>query len=99
MSKAKRKIYVYAGPGVSQESLFQTMSKLDLLLNNHYSIGTISPKQIIESSWENETTLLVIPGGADLPYTRSLNGDGNKKIRSYVEQGGTFLGICAGSYY
>lgn len=40
-----------------------------------------------------------MPGGADLPYCKKLNGTGNDNIRAYVEEGGMYLGICAGAYY
>lgn len=40
-----------------------------------------------------------MPGGADLGYCRTLDGHGNRKITSYVTQGGSFLGFCAGGYY
>ena len=43
--------------------------------------------------------IFVMPGGADLPYCAKLNGAGNENIRAYVEEGGTYLGICAGAYY
>ncbi len=43
--------------------------------------------------------IFVMLGGADLPYCRKLNGAGNENIRAYVEEGGTYLGICAGAYY
>ncbi len=43
--------------------------------------------------------LLAMPGGADLYYCEKLNGEGNKAIREFVEQGGAYLGICAGAYY
>jgi len=43
--------------------------------------------------------IFVMPGGADLPYCRKLNGKGNANIRNFVENGGTYLGICAGAYY
>ncbi len=43
--------------------------------------------------------LFVMPGGADLPYCKKLNGAGNDNIRGFVELGGTYLGICAGAYY
>ena len=43
--------------------------------------------------------MLVFPGGADLGYCRTLNGEGNRRIRQYVERGGIFLGLCAGGYY
>jgi biotin---protein ligase len=40
-----------------------------------------------------------MPGGADLPYCRVLNGAGNRKISQYVNRGGCYLGLCAGGYY
>ena len=44
-------------------------------------------------------SLLVMPGGADLAYCEKLNGEGNALIRQFVENGGAYLGICAGAYY
>jgi len=41
----------------------------------------------------------VMPGGADLYYCEKLNGAANKTIRTFVEAGGSYFGICAGAYY
>jgi len=41
----------------------------------------------------------VFPGGADLGYCRTLNGEGNRRIRRFVEAGGVYIGFCAGGYY
>ena len=43
--------------------------------------------------------LLIVPGGADLYFCEKLNGQGNAAIRAYIENGGAYLGICAGAYY
>ena len=43
--------------------------------------------------------MLVIPGGADLGYCRTLNGVGNRRIEQFVRRGGAYLGFCAGGYY
>lgn len=40
-----------------------------------------------------------MPGGRDLPYVASLQGRGNKAIKTFVQGGGSYLGICAGGYY
>ena len=40
-----------------------------------------------------------MPGGADLGYCRTLNGEGNRRISQYVERGGAYFGFCAGGYY
>lgn len=92
-------IYIYAGPGVSENCLTQTETTINFFLKSKYQIERIFPEQILNEDWEKKAALLIIPGGADIPYTHALNGLGNQKIRSYVENGGTFLGICAGAYY
>lgn len=43
--------------------------------------------------------LFVMPGGADLPFCKALNGAPNQRIRRFVEGGGVYLGVCAGAYY
>lgn len=92
-------IYIYAGPGTSKSGLLQTASAISPFLNRFYRLEYIFPEQLIHECWETQTALLIIPGGADIPYVKALNGIGNQKIKSYVEKGGSFLGICAGSYY
>ena len=44
-------------------------------------------------------SVLIMPGGADLYYCEKLDGAGNARIRNFVEQGGGYIGICAGAYY
>ncbi len=63
------------------------------------NVGYCDAQDIIEGGLCEETHLLVMPGGADLYYCEKLNGAGNKNIRNYVENGGRYLGICAGAYY
>lgn len=54
---------------------------------------------ILKEPWTASCALLVFPGGADLGYCRSLNGEGNRRIEQYVRRGGAYLGFCAGAYY
>lgn len=51
------------------------------------------------SDWKQKAALLIFPGGRDIPYHEALKGKANREIRSYVEEGGSYLGICAGGYY
>ncbi len=46
-----------------------------------------------------DVAVFVLPGGADVYYVEKLEGEGNRQIRSYVESGGRYLGICGGAYY
>ncbi|WP_078236293.1 BPL-N domain-containing protein [Haemophilus paracuniculus] len=59
---------------------------------------TVSAAEICQGALANASGL-IIPGGADLPYCEKLNGEGNRQIHHFVEQGGFYLGICAGAYY
>lgn len=90
----KLNIKIYNDKGVGQKNL-------PLLLNmlTGHSLSFISAKEIKTTSWENGTDWLIIPGGMDLPYHRSLKGEGNKKIKKFVENGGNYLGVCAGAYF
>lgn len=62
-------------------------------------VGFCDAEDIIEGDLDGSVDLLVMPGGGDLYYAEKLNGKGNTAIRRYVENGGTYLGICAGAYY
>lgn len=59
----------------------------------------MSGDQIIKEPWPNSCAAVVFPGGADQGYCRTLNGEGNRRIRRFVEGGGAYIGFCAGGYY
>jgi biotin--protein ligase len=92
-------ILIYSGPGVGPKSLANTIAMLSSLVAAPYVIKTVGPDTIISRDWLADTALLVIPGGADIPYMEKLGGIGNQNIREYVQNGGKYLGICAGAYY
>ena len=90
----KKNIAIYQDLGVGDFSLFSARH----FFKNHY-VTTLSSKDIISGVLTDEIDIFVMPGGADIPYCEKLNGKGNKAIRHYVEQGGLYLGLCAGAYY
>ena len=92
-------IYIYNGPGVSPESLLQIKTALKNFAHLSYLIKEIEPSEVISGKWTKDAALFIMPGGADIPYCKSLSPQGNKVIRAYVEEGGFYLGICAGAYY
>jgi hypothetical protein len=62
-------------------------------------VDTISTAELLEGSWTQDTVLLVMPGGADLPYCKQLNGRGNRIIKGRTLQrgcatGGECVGAC-----
>ncbi|MGK5595560.1 MAG: BPL-N domain-containing protein [Parachlamydiaceae bacterium] len=94
-----RKILIYSGPGALKAGIQHLMTTLNKVLRDSIEIETIGYKGLVENNWEKQTSLFILPGGADVPYVKYLTGIGNAKIRAFIEKGGAFLGICAGSYY
>ncbi|MGC2595433.1 MAG: BPL-N domain-containing protein [Rhabdochlamydiaceae bacterium] len=94
------KIIVYADQGVDGESLKHLILSLREIVDpSHHVLQRVRAKAIIEDPWEKETSLLIVPGGRDVFYHSLLNGKGTDKIRSFIEKGGKYLGICAGAYF
>jgi biotin--protein ligase len=91
-------IYMYNDEGASQSSVAH-FKKAIVDTRAPYIVKDINAEEVIMGDWRSDAACLVIPGGADLPYCKRLNGKGNEQIRDYVENGGTYIGFCAGGYY
>lgn len=98
-STSPQTVYVYADQGVSAESLAQILHTSKTYFGKKYNIRTIKAHEVIQGQWRKDASLFIMPGGADLPYLKALKGQGNQQIKAYVEDGGSYLGICAGGYY
>lgn len=87
-----KKILIYNDEGVSQDNV-------NALLKYFKLTKCVSASDLQKTHWIDKTTLLIIPGGRSLPFYQSLGFVGNKNIIQFVEQGGYYLGLCAGGYY
>ncbi|GIJ98752.1 hypothetical protein Aspvir_000872 [Aspergillus viridinutans] len=87
------------GNGSTVESVRHCLYTLRRLLAPHYAVIPVTADMLIKEPWTLTCALLVMPGGADLGYCRSLNGAGNRRIEQFVKRGGAYLGFCAGGYY
>jgi glutamine amidotransferase-like uncharacterized protein len=61
-----------------------------------------APELKKDTSLFNDRTLaFVLPGiiGEECPYPRQIAPEERRKIRDYVENGGVFIGFCAGAYH
>ncbi|GBF97976.1 hypothetical protein Rsub_10650 [Raphidocelis subcapitata] len=95
-----RAVAVYRGEGAGWRSVQSTVSSLSRLLPPaRFEVGTLCARELLAGGWQARTALLVMPGGADLPYCKHLNGAGNALVRDFVAGGGSYLGLCAGAYY
>ncbi|KAI4648369.1 uncharacterized protein J4E79_009991 [Alternaria viburni] len=99
MASKKMNVLVYSGNGSTTESVRHCLYTLRRLLSPSYAVIPVKGDTLIKEPWFSTCALLVFPGGADLGYCRTLNGEGNRRISRYVKAGGSYLGFCAGGYY
>lgn len=88
-----------SGNGSTVESVRQCLYTLRRLLAPNYAVIPVTGEMIINEPWTAACALLVMPGGADMGYCRTLNGEGNRRIAQFVRRGGAYIGFCAGAYY
>lgn len=87
------------GTGTTVDSVRHCLYTLRRLLAPNYAVTPVTGDMILKEPWMATCALLVIPGGADMGYARTLNGEGNRRITQFVRRGGKYLGLCAGGYY
>ncbi|ORZ24163.1 biotin-protein ligase [Absidia repens] len=92
-------ILLYQDRGTAPNSVRQTYQSLKSLVGHAYDIIHVDARALRSDPWESYCAMLVMPGGRDLPYCEDLQGEPNARIRRFVENGGRYLGICAGAYY
>ncbi|KIZ05719.1 biotin--protein ligase [Monoraphidium neglectum] len=96
----RARVAVYRGEGAGWRSVQSAVASISRLLPpDRFLVDTMATRELLAGGWQARVALLVMPGGADLPYCKHLNGAGNALIRDYVSGGGSYLGICAGAYY
>ncbi len=95
-----KSILIYRDTGANPSGIKALVEALKLEgIDQHYEIAWADSKLLSSQEWQKKTQVLIFPGGRDIPYHRACKGIANHHIRSYVEQGGKYFGICAGSYY
>ncbi len=95
-----KKIYIYCDEGSNAISIRAVKWALSQELSKeHYCILPVKRSLFINDNWQAECALIIFPGGRDIPYHEALQGKPNESILRYVQDGGNYLGICAGAYY
>jgi glutamine amidotransferase-like uncharacterized protein len=62
-----------------------------------YDVTRVSAPQVRHGALA-EVRLLCVPGGNMFDYAEDLTAEGAEKIRTFVERGGGYVGICGGAY-
>ncbi|EXJ80802.1 biotin apo-protein ligase [Capronia epimyces CBS 606.96] len=97
--RANRNLMLSSGNGSTVESVRHCLYTLRKLLSPNYAVIPVTGDMLIKEPWTASCAALVFPGGADQGYCKTLNGEGNRRIRQFVERGGIYIGFCAGGYY
>jgi biotin---protein ligase len=96
---ANENLLTSTGNGSTVESVRHCLYTLRRLLGPNYAVIPVTGDMLIKEPWTANCAALVFPGGADQGYCRTLDGEGNRRIKRYVEGGGVYIGFCAGGYY
>jgi biotin---protein ligase len=95
-----RELSLYSiGEGTTPTSVRHVFYTLRKALSPRYVVLPLSSTALLNEPWLASCAALVFPGGADLAYCRLFNGAGNRRIKQYVQNGGKYIGLCAGGYY
>jgi glutamine amidotransferase-like uncharacterized protein len=65
--------------------------------NHHYpdaEVHYVSGKNILQGGPQG----ILFPGGSASVFARTLGKRGRKRIADWVQNGGTYIGVCAGAY-
>lgn len=89
------KVGVYAGPGSPQSS---TDAVLNVLKPFPEVEATVLQGKDMGSLNLTGYDVLVFPGGSGSGQSKSLGEAGMKNVRDFVNNGGGYVGICAGAY-
>jgi glutamine amidotransferase-like uncharacterized protein len=58
----------------------------------------ITPQEIIDGKLKS-FDILYMTGGWAVPYIRDLKNGGTANIRKFIQQGGAYIGTCAGAFF
>jgi hypothetical protein len=90
MTERPLKIALYTGKGASHSWIWF----VDTL--NSYGITTIEFTADVK---DISADVLVVSGGDPFALFSHIGREGVSRIRSFIEKGGTYIGICAGTYF
>lgn len=93
----EKRVVIYLDLGVCKESAAQIGQAVSQITNS--SPRFIDAKELLRGKWILDTSCFIMPGGRDLFYHKALFPKGTALLRDFVENGGTYIGICAGAYF
>jgi len=91
----KPHILLYVGPGAAGKGIPILIS---LLLQHNCKVSSLTTLPSKNELTLDNYDLILFPGGSARKQLSSIGQDGIKVVRSFVESGGGYVGICAGAF-
>jgi glutamine amidotransferase-like uncharacterized protein len=91
-------ILLFNGAGASPNDV----AAIEALLNkSHLNYSTVNSSQLnqMPGSQLKKYRLLIVPGGSFINIAKNLTSDTTAKVRTAVQNGTNYLGICAGAFF
>ena len=95
-SAAPIKVAVFEGDGVGK-SCTNLLMILDNSSKIQLEVSRVTTADILAGKLD-AFDVLIHPGGSGSKQGNDLGEDGRQQVRQFVNQGGGFLGVCAGAY-
>lgn len=89
-------VAVYVDDGAAVGTVMRSVARE---LDPAYIVRAVLARDLDTRGFFDDIAVFIMPGGADLPYCRKLDGKRNALLRQWVDGGGRYIGICAGAYY
>ncbi len=85
-------VYVDGGTSAGKDTVLQTLAKF-----GDFKADTVKAQDIRDGKLK-DYRVLIVPGGSGSAEAKALGEKGREEIKSFVSDGGNYVGICAGSY-
>lgn len=89
------KIAIFEGPGSGEKGIKNVSERARQLPGA--TVTALTPEEVGTRDLK-EFDVIVFSGGSGSAQSKAIGEAGRKNVRQFVEQGGGYLGICAGAY-
>jgi len=96
INKAPLRVAIYRGPGVGGVGPEAVKQRLDAD-PTRFTAHFVGPEEIRAGCLSTHDAV-IFPGGSGRRQADGLGEDGREDVRSFVQTGGIYLGICAGCF-
>ena len=88
-------IALYSGQGTDEGCIQATENMFEWM---GYTVRLVTSNDINNGGLDN-FKILCVPGGDMYQYSQDISSKGKENIKDFIRDGGSYIGICGGSYF